>query len=258
VARLELDPALIEEALFLRARQAEEQGDGRAEEWYREREALYTGLAALERQRAFVELGQRWFERWGLARSLQRALEHVPRLRALARVRVRRALGRRDEGSDLFGAGDETRLEVALAPARFLDPAGLQEFLVRECLYAEDMLAPDFGYRAELGSDLDQQPARAELVRDRLRVLWEARVRGRAAARLGSQPPAAPGPAFRRAFAGLEPGSVARLHERAATGALSTYGELLAAAHGELGAGIDLEGGQAARPARAARGSPAR
>jgi hypothetical protein len=255
MARIELDPALVEEAVFLRARQAEEQGDGRAEDWYREREALYTESDPRQRQRAFVELGQRWFERWGLARDVQRALEHVPSLRALARVRVRRALGRRDEGSDLFDAGGEMRLEVALAPPRLLDPAGLQEFLVRECLYAEDMLAPDFGYRAGLGPDLDQEPARAELVRDRLRVLWEARVRARAAARLGSRPPAGPGPAFRRAFAGLEPHSLARLHERVAAGELCTYGQLLAAARGELGAGPGPESDQAARPARAARGA---
>lgn len=278
MARLWIDPALAEEAVFLRVRQAdvhpgEEQRDERADEWNREREALYAEPDRARRQRAFGELGQRWFERLGLARLLTDALQTTPRLfQALAEIRVRRALGVRDEGSDVFGAGSQARFELALAPARFLDPAALREFLVRECLYADDMLDPAFGYRSELGSGLQGERARTELVRDRLAVLWEARVRGRAAAHLGAEVPLRPPPAFARAFAGAcggngthggdsAPPDIIALYQRATEGALDTFTLLLAAARGELE--VPFENGSrcssqsaAARAARTSMGSP--
>ncbi len=217
---LELDPALVEEAVFLCLCRAAGERD-RADEWEREREALFALHGPRERERAFAGLGLRWFERLGLARELAGALETAPRVRALGQIRVRRALGRRDEGSDLFDEDGRTRFEVALAPARFLETAALREFLVHECLYAEDMLDPAFGYHRGLGPGLADERARTELVRDRLAMLWRARTCGRAAAHLGEPAPLRAPPAFRRAFAGaLDAGGIDRLHERAAGGDL--------------------------------------
>ena len=94
------------------------------------------------------------------------------------------------------------------------------------------MLDPAFGYRHELGPDLAPGDPRTELVRDRLRVLWEARVLGRARALLGSRGTSlGPPRAFLRAFAGAgDSAELQRLHERARLGALATFAELLAAA----------------------------
>ena len=231
---LELDPALVEEAVFLRLRRSAQERDPHADEWEREREATFALQGPRERESVFAKLARRWFDRLGLARALTEGLEGAPHLFALGRIRVRRALGRRDEGSDLFDQDGQTRFELALAPARFLDLAALREFLVLECLYAEDMLDPAFGYRRGLGPGLANEWARTELVRDRLAMLWRARTRGRAAARLGEPVPAETPPGFQRAFAGaLDARGIDRLHARAAGGALATFSELLAAARGE-------------------------
>jgi hypothetical protein len=225
---LALDPALVEEAVFQRARSLEAAGDALSVRWHREREARYA-LPVAERPRAFAALALEWFERLELARPFTRALARVPEvLRAVREIRLERAVRARDEGSELYRDGAVRRFVLTVLPARFLDKDALHELCLRELLYAQDMLAPAFGYVPEL-RDAGEGPAQQELVRDRLRVLWAARVAGRVARELGASPPPVPRE-FTRAFAGvLGPEECAALHARASGGELDTFAALLGA-----------------------------
>ena len=119
---------------------------------------------------------------------------------------------------------------------RFLDREKLFAFALRELLYAEDMLAPSFGYRPKLALDPELEPARVELVRDRFRVLWEARVAGRAERRSGREADASAPRRFRRAFAPLGDEATFELYALARTGALATFDELVE--HAAFGATV--------------------
>jgi hypothetical protein len=159
---------------------------------------------------------------------------------------VRRARLARDEGSEVLGsAGDPRRVVLALAPRRFLDPPALEELALHELSYAEDMLDPAFAFVPSFDPGPVEGHARAELVRDRLRVLWQARVRGRLARR-GEQnaPPAAPTAEFRQAFGpSTATEDLDALFADAWSGALATYATLLAAARDGAPAGAHQASG---------------
>lgn len=227
-----IDPGLAEDAVFARMRALAARDPETAGCWDREREALYSRPKG-ERDEAFLVLAKAWFERLDLARPLHRALARTPSVRAgVSEVRLHRALRHAQEGSELFRDGRRSRLALGITPARLADPAEAEPFFVRECLYAEDMLDPAVEFAPELGLEAGEH-ARAELVRDRLRVLWEARVAGRTARMLGTVCPTSPSSAFRRAFAAaLSSAEVDALHSRVSVGELATFPQLLDVARG--------------------------
>jgi hypothetical protein len=218
-----IEPALAEEAVFRCFR-----GPARSSEewrWNQEREEVYL-LPAVERSAAFEALALRWFRRLGLGDALSACLERVPHVRAgLREVRLKRARGPRAEGSELFHGADGERLVLVLATTRF--GAGLEAFLLHELLRAEDMLDPAFAYRAGLGPDLAPGDPRTELVRDRLRALWELRLRGRVARLLGRARVVPPLGDLERAFAGWDADELAALAARVERGELARFPELL-------------------------------
>jgi hypothetical protein len=234
MARLWVDPALAEEAVFERMRALESDSHAEVRRWQQEREAVYARPESA-RSSAFTELARAWFERLDLAQPLRAALELTPHVRAqVAEIRLHRVARAAQEGSELYREAGITRLVFGLGPARFGDSALLPEFFLRECLYAEDMLDPAAGFSPDLDPALEDDGARAELVRDRLSVLWEARVTGRGATLLGIDPAAEPRLAFRRAFAGTHtPAEIGALHERASRGDVATFSQLLATARGD-------------------------
>jgi hypothetical protein len=230
--RLWVDPALAEEAVFERMRVLEAESHPDVRRWQLEREALYA--ANPERRKAdFEAFAERWFEHLGLTRPLSAALAATPHARTrLSEVRVHRAVRRAHEGSELYQEAQSARLVFGLTPRRFARPQELAEFFLRECLYAEDMLDPEWGYAPRLHLVPGEEPVHAELVRDRLRVLWQARVRGRMERQLGRAQGAPPGKEFLQAFGESEPASaeLAELHARVVAGELADYAALLAAA----------------------------
>jgi hypothetical protein len=227
-ARLRLDPALVEEAVFQSFRGAARPAEERR--WNAEREEIYL-LPVAERGAAFEALGLRWFRGLGLERVLERCVERVPHVRQGVReVRLKRAQGRREEGSELYQGADGMRFVLSIVPARFATPDALEALVVHELLRAEDMLDPAFAYRPQARGDLVPGDPRAELVRDRMRVLWELRLRGRAARLLGRASVERGRRELGRAFGGLPGDELVQLEERAHSGRLASFPELLHAA----------------------------
>ena len=189
------DAGLVEAAVLLA-----EHGLSHAEaaRFRAERDHIYEcGDGDLQEAR-FEELHGRFFIQIGLDRPLHGALaEHPDILRRVGACHALRAVARRDEGADLRDdlapdARPGRRLPVLvlrLRPESLLDPERLVPFLRRELQHVADMLDPAFGYERELPAD-DADPARANLLRERYRVVWEATVEGRLAARHGLEPQA--------------------------------------------------------------------
>jgi hypothetical protein len=231
-------PDLVEEAVFLHWTQAARTDPSAASIWAREREPLYLALPGSGRDKAFQEHARSWFARLRLGEPIEAALRACPRVLAgLPEIDVRRVVRARDEGSEVFGGADSTihgakRMVLGVLPHRFLDPAALEEIALRELLYADDMLDPDFGFDPRLDAGPDADPARRELVCDRFRVLWAARVSGRMGRRSAPQMiPPPPDARFKLAFGrGLDPGAIEALFREVWSGGLATYDALLAQA----------------------------
>src|SRR3990172_1346061 len=181
--RLEFDARLIEEAVFAAVRRRAAAGEAERAATYRRRlDTLYDlPPGSRERERGFRVLHAAWFEGLGLEAGVR---DRVGEVRALAsgcdRLLVDKALTRRHEGAELFvrgAAGGVARTAVVrLRPELLADPEAAAPFLRRELLHLADMVDPAFGYRPHLPDEDD--PARANLWRDRYRVCWDACVDG--------------------------------------------------------------------------------
>jgi hypothetical protein len=168
---IDYEPALVEAAVLATG------GDGRA--FHDARDPLYGIADAEARERAFVALHARWFQRLGLDRSLTGALAERPEVgAACARCVVGRAGGAAAEAADLLVAPPaRPTLLVRCTPERLAVPERALAFLRHELLHVADMLDPDFGYEPRLPAGSGRRPD-ARLA-DRYRVLWDAYVDGR-------------------------------------------------------------------------------
>lgn len=206
--QISYDAGLVEAAVLLAERGQPPAARAR---FRAERDRIYECGDGDEKDARFEELHGRFFIQIGLDRPLHAALAENPDiLRRVGSCHALRAIARRDEGADLRDdlapdARPGRRLPVLvlrLRPESLLNPERLVPFLRRELQHVADMLDPAFGYERELPAD-DTDPARANLLRERYRVVWEATVEGRLAARHGLEPQAR---AIRRsAFVGAFP-----------------------------------------------------
>ncbi|MBI4607895.1 MAG: hypothetical protein HY726_02660 [Candidatus Rokubacteria bacterium] len=228
---IEYEPRLVEEAVFLAARGRAAEGDLR-----RERDRLYEVHDPEEQEAGFRAVHAAWFERLGLGRQLELALEEQPSVAAkIGRCLVACARSGRDEGAELFvspedgGAGPRQRVVVLrLRPETLTVPERLRLLLRREFLHVADMLDPAFGYEPRLRAPA-LAPARQRLLSDRYRVLWDAFVDGRLG-RLGWAPVTIRAERledFERAFPGLGERMEASFERFFGDGAL-THAELAA------------------------------
>jgi len=178
-------PDLVEEAVLLAERTVPRDT---MLGFRRERNAVYDIADPERRDAAFRDVHLRWFVRLGLHRPVEEAMqeraEMAPRV---AQVRVLRALGRQEEGADLFDRAlpDATGrrqplLALRLRPSLLLDPESLRALLRHELMHVADMLDPAFGYERSLPPS-DDGPSADNIVRDRYRVLWDVTIDGRLA-----------------------------------------------------------------------------
>jgi len=231
--RVEYTPQLVEEAVFLRMQRTRPANSQCALEWDRDREAAYAQPPGPRRDLAFVALSARAFRQLALDRPIERALRDCPSAsRSLTVLYVRGAQRTRDEGAELYTspaiAGSDafrTRAILSVKPERFVDAAALERFALLELLVIDDMLDPAFRYRPSLAEDLE--PARRELVRERLRESWNARTLRRASGAGVPLDAAAIPQSFRQVFRDeADPARVGERFRRACSDAL-TYDDLL-------------------------------
>lgn len=219
--------ALLSERSLLRAERAR---------FRAERNRIYECEDGDEREARFEELHGRFFLQIGLDRPLHAALaEHPDILRRVGACHALRAVARRDEGADLRDdLAPDARpgrrlpaLVLRLRPESLLEPERLAPFLRRELQHVADMLDPAFGYERELPAD-DADPARANLLRERYRAVWDVTVDGRLAARHGLELQAlqARRSAFARVFPALG-GGAERAFERWLTEPSPTHAAIL-------------------------------
>ncbi len=140
-----------------------------------------------ERDRDFSRFHRRWFDRLGLDRPVERALDEHPGVRSgTERCLVLPVDQAKDEVADLRDETEDdgrvraarSSLFIRVRPAIVADPEGFERFLAHELLHVADMLDPAFGYETDIPV-MEGGPARANQVRDRYRVIWDCTIDGR-------------------------------------------------------------------------------
>jgi hypothetical protein len=179
--RIELDPVLLEDVVFLAIRHREQLGDQPMVEQYHHRvDALYNLPHDNDlREIAFRDVHAEFFHKLGFQGMILHQLAEFPLLeRELERVTFLKAAARKQEGAELFvrqdggTGGRQNRVAVVRLRAElFLDLDQLSILLRYELYHISDMVDPAFGYRPDLGETGDSI-AQQNLVRDRYRVLW--------------------------------------------------------------------------------------
>lgn len=183
---IEYEPRLVEETVLRALR-------GRAEEakFRAERDRLYEIADLEERDAAFRAFHAVWFERLGLGREINEAVQERPSVAAnTTRCLVACASSDGDEGAELFvspgkGADEAPRRAVLirLRPETLMFPDRLRFVLRHELTHIADMVDPGFGYEPRIPAS-NAGPSREPLLQERYRVLWDAFIDGRLA-RLG-------------------------------------------------------------------------
>ena len=176
------DSRLVEEAVLLRAA-----GHPEENQFRRVRNRIYEHADNEEQEKRFHDFHADWFHRFKLGGPITAALEEQPSLiRDTGCCCVIFASSAQDEGADLHEARDSrladheaTRMILLkIKPNTLLDPSSLQTFLRHEFMHIADILDPQFGYTSLLPKS-EFGPAYENLVRERYRVLWDARIDGR-------------------------------------------------------------------------------
>jgi hypothetical protein len=186
---LHYDPRLVEETLF------QMQHDGRPfKELDQQRARIYTLADPGERDRRFNDLSQSWFQRLGLNRTVEQALNEQPIVQShVQNCFVVRATQSKEEGAELFVATDQARekkprrtLRILIRPETLLQPESALAFLRHELFHVADMLDPAFAYEPALPKT-EGGPTYDTLIINRYRAVWDVTINGRMA-RLGWLP----------------------------------------------------------------------
>ncbi len=184
---LELDAALLEEAVLLRSEVAPAKERRR---FRRDRDPLYELDDPEARERRFRELHRGWFRRWRLSDPILQALdEQATVVLRTSRCLVAPAASAREEYADLREdrlassreAGARNALLLQLRPSTLADPTRLLPLVRRELFYVGDLVDPEFAFHAGPPPG-EGSPASADLMRRRYRALWDTTVDGRMAA----------------------------------------------------------------------------
>jgi hypothetical protein len=183
---LRYTPEMLEEAVAIEALRRDASGDGA---WIRDFHLVtdpYYKLPEAERDTRFREANALFFQHLGLSRPLEAAAREAAALGPLVdELVLDRATTATEEEGDLFGReGAKPSARIRVRVKRFEDLAALEGFFRHELRHLDDMMRPAFGYRAQ--ARLAVRPAEENLVRARLRLLWNLTVAG-AIARSGKR-----------------------------------------------------------------------
>ncbi len=180
--RIEYDPKLIEESVFLACA-----GDPAAQRnLHQETDPLYAVEDAQIREERFEQVFADWFRRLKLDRVVEEMIAECPLISPrVHRCIVRSASGKKGQSAELFVRGQpsqdgpcERTLLIQLRPQSLAQPQQLVPMLRRELLHVSDLLDERFGYVPE---SLEGASPTQNLIRDRYRILWDVYVEGRLA-----------------------------------------------------------------------------
>lgn len=179
------DPRLIEETVFFALR-----GHPQAREFQKQRDRVYEIGNLEERERLFGELNRSWFIRLELGNVIEEALGEQPTISACVEsCFVLRAAQTKEQGAELFVAGDDRvaesarrTLRILLTPDSLLKPETLLRLMRHELFHIADMLNPTFAYQPVLPKT-EGGPTYDTLITNRYRALWDVTINGRMARR---------------------------------------------------------------------------
>ncbi|MCF6151005.1 hypothetical protein KsCSTR_07990 [Candidatus Kuenenia stuttgartiensis] len=180
--KLEFDPGLIEEVVFMAIREKEEQGDTKLSEEYHLRvDPIYEDFSLEERPIQFRKVEWDFFHKLGFVALVEKALDEFKELEDLmAGAVIVKAKSKHDEGSDLVSdlnrKNAKKRMKVKLLAERFRDHIFLEKFLRHEIMHILDMLSDAFGYRSEF---LGGNPMEQCIVTERYSTFWDIYVDSR-------------------------------------------------------------------------------
>jgi len=165
------ESAFMEEAVFLAIRSLETAGEETTTQtFHRHKDQIYEGNGG---ETAFQELNEKFFRQLGLRSVFESLISEFPNLdHSHMAIFVRRAYGRRQEGSELYSEGDSKTVLLSLQTKRVLERSRLEALVRHELLRASDMLDPHFQYSptAVLGGSNEVEE---HLIRDRFGLLWD-------------------------------------------------------------------------------------
>lgn len=172
--KLSFESDFVENAVFLAIRRYEANSPGDcAGKWHTERNKIYSIKDAQARAKAFRQLDEEWFVRFGLRERFESLLSDFPILEGPSLViRIRRALSRKEEGSELYVQGEVKTNLVKIQTTRLFEDDDLEKFLRHEWLRISDMLDPIFQYSPHVALS-DAGEMEDNLIRDRYRILWD-------------------------------------------------------------------------------------
>lgn len=205
--RFQVDPNLMEEAVFLALRRPGASGAA-LRAFDERREVFYQIPDREERDAAFASLHAGYFAKLDLAQPVRRMLDERPVISArVSTFLLHRVFSPKEEGAELFGRkqaepgrGAYNAL-LRLRPETLLNAPGLERLCRHEFMHLADMLDPAFEYDPAapfVGATSAQQ----NLMRDRFVALWDLRIDAQLAAEghAGEMPRERHADRFRRLF----------------------------------------------------------
>ncbi len=154
----------------------------------KERDRIYEFTDPEEREEAFQQLHERWFNHLNLGEPVQQVFKLWPILTASThRCLFIKARSTREIGADLYLARvkrdqpelsrTERTIVVQLTPELLCQSSQFLVFLQREMLHIVDMLDPYFGY--ESGFPKRSLGPYHRVLQERYKILWDITVDGR-------------------------------------------------------------------------------
>lgn len=179
-ARMEFDPAFVEEAVFLILKWEEKAGnDGLVKTFHDGKNQIYETVFGETREEGFRTFYKVWFSKLGLGVIFERIVGEFPLLAGSEiLVFVKRVFRQKDEGSELYVEDCAKTVLIGLQVIRILDRPFLEGMLRHELVHISDMLDPEFEYSPGpvLGGACGTEN---DLIRDRFSVLWNLYVSSR-------------------------------------------------------------------------------
>jgi hypothetical protein len=180
---VEYHPQLVEEAVLRLIR-----GHPKEDLFRKERNRIYEFTHSEEREEAFQQLHERWFNHLNLGEPVQQVFKLWPILiTSTHRCLFIKARSTKEMGADLYLARvkrDRPELSrrdrvivVQLTPELLCQSPQFLTFLQREMLHVVDMLDPHFGYEP----DFPKGPLGPShrVFQERYKILWDITVDGR-------------------------------------------------------------------------------